>query len=72
MLVQGVLNDFTKLYSRSSIGLPMQQLKPGGVGGLDLRCGILGVIAATLLTDYANKDISDEYNRIERARASVG
>ena len=45
---------------------------PGGVGGLDLRCGILGVIAATLLTDYANKDISDEYNRIERARASVG
>ena len=37
-----------------------------------MRCGILGVIAATLLTDYANKDISDEYDRIQRARASVG
>jgi hypothetical protein len=33
LLVQGVLNDFTRLYWRSSIGLPMQQLKPGGGGG---------------------------------------
>ena len=33
LLVQGVPNDFTRLYWRSSIGLPMQQLKPGGAGG---------------------------------------
>src|SRR6516225_3222205 len=33
LLVQGVLNDITWLYWRSSIGLPMQQLKPGGGGG---------------------------------------
>src|SRR6516225_7163463 len=33
LLVQGVPNDRTRLYWRSSIGLPMQQLKPGGGGG---------------------------------------
>ena len=29
-----------------------------------LGCGVLGIIAATLLTDYTNKDISAEYERV--------
>src|SRR5246127_4898147 len=33
LLTHGVPNDRTRLYWRSSIGLPMQQLKPGGAGG---------------------------------------
>src|SRR5258705_10785109 len=33
LLTHGVPNDLTRLYWRSSIGLPMQQLKPGGGGG---------------------------------------
>ena len=36
-----------------------------------LGCGVLGIIAAALLTDYTNKDISDEYDRIQPARASL-
>jgi hypothetical protein len=27
-----------------------------------LLCGIIGIVAATLLTDYTNKDISAEYH----------
>src|SRR6516165_2178530 len=34
-------------------------------------CGILGIIAAAMLTDYTNKDISDEYDRIQPARAML-
>src|SRR5262250_2141040 len=33
-----------------------------------LGCGVLGIIAATLLTDYTNKDISEEYDQIPTAR----
>jgi hypothetical protein len=33
LLTHGLPNDVTRLYWRSSIGLPMQQLKPGGGGG---------------------------------------
>ena len=36
-----------------------------------LGCGILGIIAAAMLTDYTNKDISDEYDRIQPARAML-
>jgi len=31
----------------------------------------LGIVATSLLTDYTNKDISDEYDRIQPARASL-
>ena len=29
-----------------------------------LGCGIIGIIATALLTDYTNKDISAEYERV--------
>ena len=29
-----------------------------------LLCGILGIVATSLLTDYTNKDISEEYDRV--------
>jgi hypothetical protein len=33
-----------------------------------LGCGVLGIIAAAMLTDYTNKDISAEYDQISAAR----
>jgi len=34
-----------------------------------LGCGILGIIAASLLTDYTNRDISEEYDDAQSRRA---
>src|SRR5271165_295816 len=36
-----------------------------------LACGVIGVIAVSMLTDYTNKDISEEYDRIQPARAAA-
>jgi MFS family permease len=35
-----------------------------------LGCAIIGIIATALLTDYTNKDISEEYDKMEPVRAS--
>src|SRR5271165_1138757 len=34
-------------------------------------CAIIGIVATALLTDYTNKDISEEYDKIEPVRASA-
>ena len=36
-----------------------------------LLCGILGIVATSLLTDYTNKDISEEYDRFTPPRAAA-
>ena len=36
-----------------------------------LACAIVGIIATSLLTDYTNKDISEEYDQLQPARAAV-
>ena len=36
-----------------------------------LLCGILGIVATSLLTDYTNKDISEEYDRFPPPRAAA-
>ena len=34
-----------------------------------LGCAVIGIAATALLTDYTNKDISEEYDKIEPIRA---
>ena len=34
-------------------------------------CAIIGIISTALLTDYTNKDISEEYDKIQPARATA-
>ncbi len=34
-----------------------------------LGCAVIGIVATALLTDYTNKDISEEYDRAEPVRA---
>jgi hypothetical protein len=34
-----------------------------------LGCAIIGLIATALLTDYTNKDISEEYDKVGAGRA---
>jgi len=36
-----------------------------------LACAVVGIIATSLLTDYTNKDISEEYDQIQTARAAA-
>ena len=36
-----------------------------------LGCAVIGIAATALLTDYTNKDISEEYDRIQPARAAA-
>jgi MFS family permease len=36
-----------------------------------LGCAIVGIIATSLLTDYTNKDISEEYDKIRPAQATA-
>jgi MFS family permease len=36
-----------------------------------LGCAVIGIVATALLTDYTNKDISEEYDKIEPARAAA-
>jgi hypothetical protein len=36
-----------------------------------LACAVIGIIATALLTDYTNKDISEEYDKIQPARAAA-
>ena len=36
-----------------------------------LGCAVIGIAATALLTDYTNKDISEEYDRVEPARAAA-
>jgi len=36
-----------------------------------LGCAVIGIIATALLTDYTNKDISEEYDKIQPARAAA-
>ena len=36
-----------------------------------LGCAIVGIVATALLTDYTNKDISEEYDKIGPARAAA-
>jgi len=36
-----------------------------------LACAVVGIIATSLLTDYTNKDISEEYDQIRPARAAA-
>jgi hypothetical protein len=33
-----------------------------------LGCAVIGIVATALLTDYTNKDISEEYDQILAAR----
>ena len=37
-----------------------------------LACAVIGIVATALLTDYTNKDISEEYDKIQPARAIAG
>jgi len=37
-----------------------------------MGCGILGIIAAALLTDYTNRDISQEYDAAQAGRRPAG
>jgi hypothetical protein len=34
-------------------------------------CAIIGIISTALLTDYTNKDISEEYDKIRPAQATA-
>ena len=34
-------------------------------------CAVVGIVATALLTDYTNKDISEEYDKIQPARAAA-
>ena len=36
-----------------------------------LACAVVGIIATSLLTDYTNKDIWEEYDQLQPARAAV-
>jgi MFS family permease len=36
-----------------------------------LGCAVIGIVATALLTDYTNKDISEEYDKIQPARAAA-
>jgi MFS family permease len=36
-----------------------------------LACAVIGIVATALLTDYTNKDISEEYDKIGSARAAA-
>ena len=36
-----------------------------------LGCAVIGIVATALLTDYTNKDISEEYDKIHPARAAA-
>ena len=36
-----------------------------------LACAVVGIIATSLLTDYTNKDISEEYDQLQPVRAAV-
>jgi integrase len=36
-----------------------------------LGCAVIGIVATALLTDYTNKDISEEYDKIAPARAAA-
>src|SRR6516225_3198632 len=36
-----------------------------------LGCAVIGIVATALLTDYTNKDISEEYDEIHPARAAA-
>jgi MFS family permease len=36
-----------------------------------LACAVVGIVATSLLTDYTNKDISEEYDQLQPARAAV-
>ncbi len=37
-----------------------------------LACAVIGIVATALLTDYTNKDISEEYAHTQRGRAPAG
>jgi MFS family permease len=37
-----------------------------------LGCAVIGIISTALLTDYTHKDISEEYDKIQPARATAG
>src|SRR5437773_351953 len=34
-----------------------------------LGCAVIGIVATALLTDYTNKDISEEYDKLETVQA---
>jgi hypothetical protein len=34
-------------------------------------CAIIGIVSTALLTDFTNKDISEEYDKIQPARATA-
>jgi MFS family permease len=36
-----------------------------------LGCAVIGIVATALLTDYTNRDISEEYDKIQPARAAA-
>jgi MFS family permease len=36
-----------------------------------VACAVVGIVATSLLTDYTNKDISEEYDQLEPTRAAV-
>jgi hypothetical protein len=36
-----------------------------------LGCAVIGIVATAMLTDYTNKDISEEYDQVPSARASA-
>jgi len=36
-----------------------------------LGCAVIGIVATALLTDYTNKDISEEYDKIGTVRAKA-
>jgi len=36
-----------------------------------LGCAVIGIIATAMLTDYTNKDISEEYDQIPPVRAAA-
>jgi len=36
-----------------------------------LGCAVIGIAATALLTDYTNKDISEEYDKIQPARSAA-
>src|SRR5882757_7681498 len=37
-----------------------------------LGCAVIGIVATALLTDYTNKDISEEYDKVATVRARAG
>jgi hypothetical protein len=36
-----------------------------------VACAVIGIAATALLTDYTNKDISEEFDNIQRAQTTV-